>query len=45
VAAAGVLAIVVAIKLLLVAAVLLAALGLGVALRFWDRLRYIPHPF
>ena len=45
VAAGIVLAIVVAIKLLPVAAVLLIALGLGAALKFWDKLRYVPRPF
>ena len=45
VAAGIVLAVTIAIKLLPIAAVLLAALGLGAALRFWDRLRYIPRPF
>jgi hypothetical protein len=38
-------AVIVAIKLLPVAAVILAALGLGAALRFWERLRYVPRPF
>ena len=45
VAAGIVAAVILAIKLMPVAAVLLAALGLGAALRFWERLRYIPRPF
>lgn len=45
VAAGIVAAVILAIKLMPVAAVLLAALGIGAALRFWERLRYMPRPF
>ena len=45
VAAGIVAAVVISIKLMPLAAVILAALGLGAALRFWERLRYIPRPF
>jgi Flp pilus assembly protein TadB len=45
VAAGIVAAVILAIKLVPVAAVILAILGLGVALRFWERLRYLPCPF
>ena len=45
VAAGIVAAVVLAIKMLPVAALILAALGLGAALRFWERLRYLPRPF
>jgi len=45
VAAGLAIAVVIAMKLLPIAAVILAALGLGAALRFWERLRYMPRPF
>ena len=38
-------AVILAIKLMPVAAIILAALGLGAALRFWEKLRYLPRPF
>jgi hypothetical protein len=45
IAAGIVAAVILAIKLMPVAAIILAALGLGAALRFWERLRYMPRPF
>ena len=45
VAAGIVAAVIIAVKLLPVAAVLLAVLGLGAALQVWDRLRYMPRHF
>ena len=37
--------VVLALKLLPLAVLILAILGLGLALRFWERLRYLPRPF
>ena len=37
--------VVLALKLLPLAVLILALLGLGLALRFWERLRYLPRPF
>ena len=45
VAAGIVAAAIAAIKLLPVTAIILAALGLGAALRFWQQLRHMPRPF
>jgi Flp pilus assembly protein TadB len=45
VAAGIVAAVIVAIKLMPLAALFLAILGLGAALRFWERLRFLPRPF
>jgi hypothetical protein len=38
-------AVIAAIKLMPVTVLILAILGVGAALRFWDKLRYFPHPF
>jgi len=45
VAAGTVVAVLLAIKLMPVAATLLALLGLWLLLQLWDRLRYFPRPF
>ncbi|MCX6921808.1 MAG: hypothetical protein NT154_01105 [Verrucomicrobia bacterium] len=45
VAAGIVAAVLIAIKLMPAAALILAILGLGLALQVWDRLRYQPRPF
>jgi hypothetical protein len=45
VAAAVLAAVLVAIKMMPAAMLILAILGIGAALRFWDRLRHLPLPF
>jgi Flp pilus assembly protein TadB len=45
VAAGTVMAVLLAIKLMPVAVILLALLGLWLVIQLWDRLRYFPRPF